>query len=168
YGTFGEDPEFVSDVIGRIIDEFQGEALDQSSIAMTTKHFPGGGARENGFDPHYKEGKWNIYPTPGSLEKYHLPPFQVAVQHGTSSIMPYYSIPSIKNSVVQEFEGEEIPFEEVGFAFNYYFLKHILRDKLGFEGYINSDSRSEERRVGKECRSRGSPDSEEENEEAMT
>ncbi|MCM3742243.1 glycoside hydrolase family 3 C-terminal domain-containing protein [Oceanobacillus luteolus] len=140
YGTFGEDPEFVSDVIGRIIDEFQGEALDQSSIAMTTKHFPGGGARENGFDPHYKEGKWNIYPTPGSLEKYHLPPFQVAVQHGTSSIMPYYSIPSIKNSVVQEFEGEEIPFEEVGFAFNYYFLKHILRDKLGFEGYINSDS----------------------------
>ncbi|MEH7009811.1 glycoside hydrolase family 3 N-terminal domain-containing protein [Neobacillus niacini] len=140
YGTFGEDPEFISDAIGRIIDGFQGKTVGKHSIAMTTKHFPGGGARENGFDPHYKEGKWNLYPTAGSLEKYHMPPFQAAVEHGTSSIMPYYSIPSIKKSVVQEFEGEDIPFEEVGFTFNHYFLKHILRDKLGFKGYVNSDS----------------------------
>ena len=140
YGTFGEDPEFISDAIGRIIDGFQGETVGKHSIAMTTKHFPGGGARENGFDPHYAEGKWNLYPTPGSLEKYHLPPFQAAVNHGTSSIMPYYSIPSIKKSVVQEFEGEDIPFEEVGFTFNHYFINHILRERLGFKGYVNSDS----------------------------
>ncbi|MBT2698748.1 glycoside hydrolase family 3 protein [Bacillus sp. ISL-40] len=140
YGTFGEDPEFISDVIGRIIDGFQGKTLGNHSIAMTTKHFPGGGPRENGFDPHYEEGKWNLYPTPGSLEKYHLPPFRAAVEHGTSSMMPYYSIPSIKKSVVQEFEGEDIPFEEVGFTFNHYFLNTILREKLGFKGYINSDS----------------------------
>ncbi|SMQ81408.1 beta-glucosidase [Bacillus sp. OV166] len=140
YGTFGEDPEFISDVIGRVIDGFQGKTLGNHSIAMTTKHFPGGGPRENGFDPHYEEGKWNLYPTPGSLEKYHLPPFRAAVEHGTSSMMPYYSIPSIKKSVVQEFEGEDIPFEEVGFTFNQYFLNTILREKLGFKGYINSDS----------------------------
>jgi beta-glucosidase len=140
YGTLGEDPEFIADAIGRIIDEFQGETLGKNSIAMTTKHFPGGGARENGFDPHYEEGKWNLYPTPGSLEKYHLPPFRAAVEHGTSSIMPYYSIPSIKKSVVQEFAGEDIPFEEVGFAFNHYFLNEILRKQLGFKGYVNSDS----------------------------
>jgi beta-glucosidase len=140
YGTFGEDPEFISDVIGRLINGFQGDKLGSHSIAMTTKHFPGGGARENGFDPHYEEGKWNLYPTPGSLEKYHLPPFRAAVEHGTSSIMPYYSIPSIKKSVVQEFEGEDIPFEEVGFTFNHYFIHHILREKLGFTGIVNSDS----------------------------
>lgn len=140
YGTFGEDPEFIAEAIGRIIDEFQGKELGSHSIAMTTKHFPGGGARENGFDPHYEEGKWNLYPTPGSLEKYHLPPFRAAVEHGTSSIMPYYSIPSIKRSMVQEFEGEDIPFEEVGFTFNHYFLNHILRGELGFKGYVNSDS----------------------------
>ncbi|MEK4251318.1 glycoside hydrolase family 3 protein [Paenibacillus sp. FSL W7-1287] len=140
YGTFGEDPEFIADAIGRIIKEFQGETLGKHSIAMTIKHFPGGGARENGFDPHYEEGKWNLYPTPGSLEKYHLPPFRAAAKHGASSIMPYYSIPSIKKSVVQQFEGEDIPFEEVGFAFNHYFLNHILRGELGFKGYINSDS----------------------------
>lgn len=140
YGTFGEDPEFIADAIGRIIDEFQGESLGKHSIALTTKHFPGGGARENGFDPHYKEGKWNLYPTPGSLEKYHLPPFRAAVEHGTSSMMPYYSMPSIKKSIVQQFEGKDIPFEEVGFTFNHYFINHILREKLGFKGYINSDS----------------------------
>jgi beta-glucosidase len=140
YGTFGEDPEFIADVIGRMITEFQGATIGNHSIAMTIKHFPGGGARENGFDPHYEEGKWNLYPTPGSLEKYHLPPFRAAVEHGASSIMPYYSIPSIKKSVVQEFEGVDIPFEEVGFAFNHYFLNHILREELGFKGYVNSDS----------------------------
>nr|WP_245301468.1 glycoside hydrolase family 3 N-terminal domain-containing protein [Virgibacillus natechei] len=140
YGTFGEDPEFISDAIGRLIDGFQGTSIGKNSIALTTKHFPGGGARENGFDPHYEEGKWNLYPTKGSLEKYHLPPFRAAVEHGTSSIMPYYSIPSIKKSVVQEFENEDIPFEEVGFTFNHYFINHILRDKLGFKGYVNSDS----------------------------
>ncbi|MDD3267527.1 MAG: glycoside hydrolase family 3 N-terminal domain-containing protein, partial [Burkholderiales bacterium] len=140
YGTFGEDPEFICDAIGRIIDEFQGEQLGNQSVSMTTKHFPGGGPRENGFDPHYKEGKWNVYPTLGSLEKYHLPPFKTAAEHGTASFMPYYSAPSIKKSSVQSFEKEDIPFEEVGFAFNHYFLKHILRDKLGFKGYINSDS----------------------------
>jgi beta-glucosidase len=140
YGTFGEDPQFVADAIGRIISEFQGAAVGNHSIALTIKHFPGGGARENGFDPHYEEGKWNVYPTPGSLEKYHLPPFRAAVEHGASSIMPYYSMPSIKKSVVQQFEGEDIPFEEVGFAFNHYFLQHILRGELGFQGYVNSDS----------------------------
>ena len=140
YGTFGEDPVFISDAIGRLIDGFQGESVGKSSIAMTTKHFPGGGARENGFDPHYEEGKWNLYPTPGSLEKYHLPPFRAAVEHGTSSIMPYYSIPSIKKSAVQQVDGEDIPFEEVGFTFNHYFLNQILRKNLGFKGYVNSDS----------------------------
>ena len=45
-------------------------------------------------------------------------------------ICAMYSAPSSKKSVVQEYEGE-IPFEEVGFAFNRYFLKNILRDKLG-------------------------------------
>lgn len=140
YGTFGEDTDFISEVAKRLILGFQGEVLDENSVALTMKHFPGGGARENGFDPHYEEGKFNVYSTPGSLEKYHLPPFQVASDYKVSSFMPYYSIPSEEKSAVQTYNGKEIPFEDVGFAFNKYFIDDLLRKQMGFEGYINSDS----------------------------
>lgn len=138
YGTFGEDPELVGEIIARLVAGMQGDELGPDSVAATVKHFPGGGARENGFDPHYKEGKWNCYPTPGSFETYHLPPFAAAIK--ASSMMPYYSAPSIKRSVVQAVDGEEIVYEEVGFAFNHYLLQDLLRDRMGFAGYINSDS----------------------------
>lgn len=139
YGTFGESPELVSDIITRIVDGLQGEELGPDSLSTTIKHFPGGGPRENGFDPHYAEGKWNCYPTPGSLETYHLPPFE-AVAAKAASFMPYYSAPSVQRSVYQTFREEEVYYEEVGYAFNDYFLRHVLRDRLGFTGYVNSDS----------------------------
>lgn len=69
---------------------------------MTVKHFPGGGARENGFDPHYKAGQWNVYATEGSLEKYHVRGFKPAVKHNAQSVMPYYSKPSKEKSTVQQ------------------------------------------------------------------
>lgn len=138
YGTFGEDPELISEIVERLVAGLQGDELGPDSLATTMKHFPGGGARENGFDPHYVEGKWNCYPTPGSFETYHLPPFRAAVK--TSSFMPYYSAPSIKKSSWQSVDGKDIPYEEVGFAFNHYILNDLLRGQLGFTGYINSDS----------------------------
>lgn len=96
YGTFGEDPALISEIMAHIIPRIQGSdhGVTEDGVAVTTKHFPGGGARENGFDPHYAAGQWNVYATPGSLETYHLPPFAAAVKAGTSSIMPYYSKPA--------------------------------------------------------------------------
>lgn len=137
YGTFGERPEFVSQAISAVIKGFQGEdGVDVDGVALTTKHFPGGGARENGFDPHYAEGRFNVYRTPNSLENYHLPPFQAAVDAKTASIMPYYAIPSdLKSTMPQPPLGD---FEQVGFAFNHEVLR-VLRE-MGHTGYINSDS----------------------------
>lgn len=136
-GTLGEDPEFVSRAIGALVRGFQGEdGLEKDGVALTTKHFPGGGARENGTDPHYAEGRFNIYPTPGSLEDYHLPPFQAAIDAGTSSVMPYYAIPSDEKSSTPQ--GRVSEFEQVGFAFNREILG-LLR-QMGHRGYINSDS----------------------------
>jgi beta-glucosidase len=64
-GTLGEDPEFIAAAIGTIVRGFQGEnGLERDGVGLTTKHFPGGGARENGMDPHYAEGQANVYPTP--------------------------------------------------------------------------------------------------------
>ncbi len=137
-GTFGEDPEFNAQAIGAVVRGFQGGdgGVTTEGIALTTKHFPGGGARENGFDPHYEEGKFNVYPTPGSLQNYHLPPFQAAIDAGTSSVMPYYAIPSAEKSAMPQPPLDD--FEQVGFAFNTAMLD-LLRS-MGHRGYINSDS----------------------------
>ena len=143
YGTFGEDPGLICQITEHIIPRIQGseEGVTHNGVALTTKHFPGGGARENGFDPHYAAGQWNVYATPGSLQKYHMPGFVSAVAKNTSSIMPYYSKPAAeKSSVQQDMNGKDIPFQPYGFAYNRVFIRDILREQMGFRGYINSDS----------------------------
>ena len=143
YGTLGERPDFVADAIGRLIRGFQGgTTLQTNGVGLTTKHFPGGGARENGFDPHYELGQWNVYATQNSLEKYHLPPFKAAIENNTSSIMPYYARPANdERTASQSYEGQELDLtEEVGFAYNKFFMTELLRNTMGHKGYINSDT----------------------------
>ena len=143
YGTFGEDPALISEIMTHIIPGIQGsdKGVTTDGVAVTTKHFPGGGARENGFDPHYAAGQWNVYATPGSLETYHLPPFAAAVKAGTASIMPYYSKPAAEKSAPQrDLQGNVIDMQPYGFAYNHYFIDTMLRGQMGFTGYINSDT----------------------------
>ena len=136
-----KDPKLVADINYTLIKGFQGEELDENSVSLTTKHFPGGGARFLGRDPHFEEGNFNIYPTKGSLQKYHLPPFKAAVEAGTTSIIPYYAYPS-NQSADQGLPpfNENQQFEEVGFIFNKAFITDLLREKLGFKGYVNTDT----------------------------
>lgn len=125
YGTFGEDPVLVSEIMKRLIPGIQGSenGVTADGVAVTIKHFPGGGARENGFDPHYVQGQWNVYQTENSLQKYHLPAFQAAVDKKASSIMPYYAKPAREKSRLQyDCHGQPVPMEPVGFAFNRFFL----------------------------------------------
>ena len=143
YGTFGEDPALISEIMTHIIPGIQGsdKGVTTDGVAVTTKHFPGGGARENGFDPHYAAGQWNVYATPGSLETYHLPPFAAAVKAGTASVMPYYSKPAVEKSAPQrDLQGNVIDMQPYGFAYNHYFIDTMLRGQMGFTGYINSDT----------------------------
>jgi len=125
-GTFGENSEWVAKMIREIVLGFQGEKLSPSSVALTIKHFPGGGSGEKGQDSHFDWGKKEVYP--GGMFKNNLIPFQAAIDAGTSAIMPYYSLPS----------GTE--YEEVGFAFNKGILNDLLRTQMGFKGIINSDT----------------------------
>ncbi|NYE04503.1 beta-glucosidase [Bacillus niacini] len=137
-GTFGEQPDLASEMIYAVVKGFQGDELGTHSVSLTTKHFPGGGARQDGHDPHYEWSKFNPYPTEGSLYKYHLPSFKAAIEAGTTSIMPYYAYPSNEHSVPQLKKGEE--FEEVGFAYNKRLITDLLRKELKFKGYVNSDT----------------------------
>jgi len=143
-GTFGEDPDLSAAMMTAVIKGFQGERLGPHSVSMTTKHFPGGGTRLEGHDPHYAWGKPNPYPSEGSLLKYHVPSFQAAFDAGSRSVMPYYAKFDNSLNADQLPEGHDyapgMEFEEVGFAYNKYVIQDLLRDQLGFKGYVNSDT----------------------------
>lgn len=125
-GTFGEDAKWTAKMIFEITKGFQGNQLNSTSVALTTKHFPGGGATEGGQDPHFEWGKNEIFPA-GMLRN-NLIPFKAAIKAGTSSIMPYYSIPN------------ETKYEQIAYAYNRGVLQDLLRKELGFKGIINSDT----------------------------
>jgi beta-glucosidase len=125
-GTFGEDANLVADMTREVVLGFQGTKLGEKSVALTTKHFPGGGPQVEGQDPHFDWGKDQHYP--GNMFDYHLKPFQAAIDAGTSSIMPYYAKPI----------GTK--YEEIAFAYNKAIIKDLLRGKMGFKGIINSDT----------------------------
>lgn len=125
-GTFGEDAQLAANMIREVVLGFQGDSLNSSSVALTTKHFPGGGATEGGQDPHFAWGKREIFE--GGMLQNNLIPFKAAIEAGTSSIMPYYSIPL----------NTEYP--EVAYAFNKPVLQGLLRGEMGFDGIINSDT----------------------------
>ncbi|MEU3306699.1 glycoside hydrolase family 3 N-terminal domain-containing protein [Nocardiopsis sp. NPDC006832] len=135
--TFTEDAEHASAVMGTLVESLQGPVQDgvslspDSSVALTLKHFPGGGPQQLGLDPHYSFGKSQVYPSDGFAE--HLLPFETAIDAGVSSIMPYYGVP-----VDVSHEGQE--FDEVGFAFSDDIVDELLRERMGFSGYVNSDT----------------------------
>jgi len=83
-------------------------------------------------------------PNPGSLFKYQIPPFQAAVDAGTSGIMPYYCNPSNEKSGAQIpkdwWQSDKKQFEEVASAYNKTILTKLLRERMGFTGVINTDS----------------------------
>ena len=124
-GTFGEDADLAANMIREVVLGFQGEKLGPNSVALTTKHFPGGGPQKDGQDAHFDWGKDQEYP--GRMMEYHLKPFKAAIDAGTSAIMPYYAVPV------------NTEYEEVGFAFNKAIITDLLRGQLGFKGIVNSD-----------------------------
>ena len=142
-GTYGERTDVTSDITEALIKGYQNgdDGLNEGSVVLTVKHFPGDAPSENGFEPHVPIGQWRIYRTPGSMEKYHLPPFQCAFDHKASSIMPDYSrIAADGRAVPQTYRGEVTSTEAVPSAYSKELLTNLARNKMGFDGYINSDS----------------------------
>lgn len=124
-GTFGEDAALAARLTAAYVRGFQGDSLGPSSVATVTKHFPGGGPQDDGWDAHFRYGKDQVYP--GDNFAYHLMPFRAAIDAGTAQIMPYYGVPVGQTS------------EDVGFNFNREMITGLLRDSLGFDGIVVTD-----------------------------
>jgi beta-glucosidase len=136
--TFTEDADLGANIMGELVETLQGPVGEDgnslspdTSVALTMKHFPGGGPQELGLDPHYSFGKTQVYP--GDAFGYHLKPFEAAIEAGVSSIMPYYGVP-------MDVTYEGVEYEDVGMAFSDQIVNGLLRDQMGFAGYVNSDT----------------------------
>jgi beta-glucosidase len=125
-GTFGEDAALSSHMTTAYIKGYQGEKLGLNSVAMMTKHFPGGGPQKEGLDPHFAFQKGQVYP--GNNFKYHLIPFEAAFKAGTAAIMPYYGVPIGQQNI-----------EEVGFSYNKAIITELLRNKYHYDGVVCTD-----------------------------
>lgn len=130
--TFGEDAALTSRILARLVTGLQGGPVNpRSAVALTIKHFPGGGPQEGGLDPHYAFGQNQVYPAGRFAE--HLRPFQAAIDAGVSAVMPYYGVP-----VQVRHQGVDLA--PIGFAFNGQVVNDLLRGRMGFRGYVNSDT----------------------------
>ena len=126
--TFAQDADLVSEIAKVLVKNLQGDELNHRSVAVTMKHFPGGGPQEGGGDPHFEFGKNQAYPADNF--DYHLKPFVAAIEAGVSSIMPYYGVPV----------GQRYLPNDVGMSFSEGIVTRLLREELDFEGNVNSDT----------------------------
>ena len=135
--TFTEDADLGADIMGQLVETLQGTSVDdlalspETDVALTMKHFPGGGPQELGLDPHFAHGKTQVYPGDGFDDA--LKPFVAAIDRGVAAIMPYYGVP-----IDVTYEGTT--FQHTGFAFSSEIVNWLLREQLGFQGYVNSDT----------------------------
>lgn len=137
---YTDDPDVYSNIVTALVKGYQRstEGLQPGGIGLIMKHFPGDGASNNGLESHVYSGQYRTYLTEGSMEKYHLRPFQAAVDANVASFMVCYSRPNPINAK-QTYRGIDINPELVSSAFNPTILKTLLRDAMGFEGIVNTD-----------------------------
>lgn len=130
--TFTEDADLAAEIMTTLVLGLQGGPVSRTTkVALTMKHFPGGGPQEMGFDPHYTFGKNQTYPA-GNFG-YHVKPFKAAIDAGVSAIMPYYGVPI-------RVTHDGVTYDQIGMAFSPQIVTDLLRGKLGFKGYVNSDT----------------------------
>ena len=144
-GTYSEVPEVTAGIASALVSGYQTgtDGAQDGDVALIMKHFPGDGAAYNGYESHNKIGEWRVYQTEGSLEKYQLPGFAAAIDAGVAGIMPGYSRPADEGtygSVAQSYQGVELDPEQLANAYNTTILGTLLKDTMGFDGFINTDS----------------------------
>ena len=156
-GTYGERVDMAEEIASNLVIGYQNgdQGMVEGSVLLTVKHFPGDGAAYNGFESHGYTGRYRVYSTENSLANYQLKPFIAAFEAGAAGVMPGYSQPSddprtAPQSITYNGETYDIRLGGYGNAFNEDVLQYLLREVLGFDGLINSDSVSQSNAHGVE------------------
>lgn len=144
-GTYTEDPKVMAGIAKALVTGYQNgtDGAQDGDVALIMKHFPGDGASYNGFESHFNSGKWRVYQTENALETYQLVGFQAAIDAGVAGIMPGYSVQASAGtfgSTPQSYRGVEIAPELIANAYNSTILTTLLRETMGFDGFVNTDS----------------------------
>ena len=112
----GEDT-YLDAVMGvAMVKGYQGEAIDQTSMAACVKHFVAYGAAEGGRDYN------STGITERTLRNVYLPPFKACVKAGAMTLMTSFN------------DNDGIPSTGNGFLVN-----DVLRGEWGFDGFVVSD-----------------------------
>ncbi|WP_329573296.1 glycoside hydrolase family 3 protein [Streptomyces sp. NBC_01361] len=117
--SFGADPEAVAGLVAAEVKGYQ-----SSDIASTAKHFPGHG--DTATDSHF--GFPIITHTREQWQQIDAPPFKAAIAAGIDSIMTAHIM-------VPDLDGSGDPA-----TLSHPIMTGILRQELGFEGLIVTDS----------------------------
>ncbi|WP_406865471.1 glycoside hydrolase family 3 N-terminal domain-containing protein [Streptomyces sp. HUAS MG47] len=135
YEAFGEDPALVT-AMETVIDGMQGAAsgkdLDRDDKVLTSaKHFVGDGGTEFGSSTtgSYTIDQGITKVTREELEAVHLAPFAEAVKRGAGTVMPSYS----SLDIIGDDRGP------VKMHANAEMINGVLKDRMGFEGFVISD-----------------------------
>lgn len=135
YDTFGADSARVGAMGTAWVRGFQGgrDGLNPlTGVAATVKHFPGGGANENGMDSHDAEfGRYNVYP--GNNLEEHVNTMKAVIEGSNpGSIMPNYS-------VFEDVSWNGVMLENIAASYQRAFMQDILRTDFGWDGMVTSD-----------------------------
>jgi beta-glucosidase len=123
YEGFSEDTALVSILGAAAVRGFQGSDLsDPLSLLACAKHYVGDGGTlpRTGLDSGWDQGDTRV--DEATLRRIHLTPYIPAIKAGVGSIMPSYS----------SWNGVKCSGSE-------YLLTKVLKEELGFEGFLISD-----------------------------
>ena len=116
----GEDPYLGSAVARAMVEGYQGDDLsDSTTILACVKHFAAYGAPEAGRDYNTVDMSERMF-----RDRY-LPPYKSALEAGAMSVMSSFN----------DYDG-------IPASGNRWLLKNLLRDELGFKGFVVSDYNS--------------------------
>ena len=123
YEGYSEDTDLVSQLGAAAIRGYQSSDLDNPNrILACAKHFIGDGGVLFGTGINAMIDQGDLQINEEKLRKVHLPPFQKAIDEGVATFMAAYN-----------------SWNDLRCHANKYLLTDLLKDELGFKGFVVSD-----------------------------